>query len=459
MERPGVPLLTPLPPDDSRDRPGLNRRSLLRVLGAGVGGAAAVLSSGCGQAGGGRTLVRFWNGFTGPDGRTMLRMVQRFNAQNPDVQVLMQRMDWATFYNKLFVAGLGGRAPELFVLHTRALERFARSGFARANDDLVAGAAGIPVADLDANVWEAVAFEGQHYGLPLDVHPMGMYYNRRMFREAGVVDSKGEPLPPTDRAGFLEAAIKMTRPGKGGELDRWGFVFTNLETNVSTVMRQFGGAFFTPDYSRCTLDTPENVGGLQFCVDLIHRYKVAPPPENFDAWIGFRQGRIGMVFEGIYMLADLQKQADLDFAGAPAPLFDSHRAVAADTHNLCLRTGLEGKRLEATWRFVRFLSENSLDWAEGGQIPVRKSLRVTPRFEEMKVQSHFARQIPYVAYLPRVTFIFEFQTELNLAIEKTLRRRATPAQALEIAAANVNRIMARERNAWPTTLAAVAGDR
>src|SRR5262245_60289160 len=92
--------------------------------------AAALLpTAGCGQAGQGVVTVRFWNGFTGPDGRTMLRLVKRFNQQNPDVHVLMQRMDWSTYYNKLFVAGLGHRAPELFVVHTRAMLRFARAGF------------------------------------------------------------------------------------------------------------------------------------------------------------------------------------------------------------------------------------------------------------------------------------------------------------------------------------------
>ena len=72
-------------------------------------------------------------------------------------------------------------------------------------------------------------------------------------------------------------------------------------------MRQFGGAPFTPDAGRCTLDDPRNVAALQFCVDLIRRDHTAPPPENIDAWIGFRQGKVATAFEGIYMLADLQK--------------------------------------------------------------------------------------------------------------------------------------------------------
>ncbi|HZO90958.1 MAG TPA: ABC transporter substrate-binding protein [Chthonomonadaceae bacterium] len=402
--------------------------------------------TGCGNSGARKVTLRYWNGFTGPDGRTMLRLVKRFNEANPDVYVLMQRMDWATYYNKLFVAGMGHRAPEVFVLQTHAIERFAQSHFVRTVDDLVSSPNGLAISDIDANIWDSVAVRGRHYGVPLDIWPMGMYYNRRLFREAGIVDARGEPQPPRTRQEFLDAARRLTRDTNGdGMPDQWGFVFTNFQSNVYTVMKQFGGEMFTPDNARSLLNSPQNVAALQLCVDLIGKYKVAPPPENFDAWIGFRQGKVGMAFEGIYMLADLQKQQDLDFAGAPVPVLGDRPATWAGSHNLCLRADLKGPQLQAAWRFIKFLSDNSLDWAAGGQVPVRKSLRNTPRFQSMAVQAQFARQIPYARYMPKMTFAFEFQTEFNNAVEKALRGSATPQQALDVATANLNRIIARQR--------------
>jgi multiple sugar transport system substrate-binding protein len=387
--------------------------------------------------------IRFWNGFTGPDGRTMLRIVQRFNKENPNIHVLMQRMDWSTYYNKLYVAGIGNRAPEVFIIHTHAIARFANSGFVRSNDDLINGPNGINTHDLDANVWKMVEFSGKHYGLPLDCHLMGMYYNRSLFRQAGIVDSHGNPVPPTDRASFISDLQKLAKPGENGMNNQWGFVFTNFESNVYTFMRQFGGKFFTPDQSHCIMNNPQNVAALQFCVDLIQKYHVAPSPENYDSWIGFRQGKIGIAYEGIYMLADLQKQTDLDFGGAPVAQAGDHKAVWGDSHNICLRADLKGNELQAAWKFAKYLSDNSLDWAQGGQIPVRKSLRNTARFRSMKVQYAFSKQIPIVSYLPRLPFIFEFENEYDMAIEKALRGVITPQQALDTAADNINKIIAR----------------
>ena len=411
----------------------LSRR---RALGALTALAAAPLAGGCGTLGGARTSIRFWNGFTGPDGRTMLRLVRKFNDANPDVDVLMQRMDWGTYYNKLFVAGLGGRAPEIFVLHTHALLRFARAGFAAPLDPLLGD---FPAADLDPNVWAAAKVDGAHYGLPLDVHPQGMYVNRKLFRDNGLDPDK----PPASREEFIAALKKLKKPGKSGEPDQWGYVFTNFENCTNTVLRQFGGEIFTPDYSRCILNNPVNVDALAFCRSLIADGLV-PSPESFDSWIGFRQGRVGMAWEGIYMLADLQKQADLEFSGAPVPLLGKIPAVHAGSHNLCLKSGLSPKARDAAWRFMRFLSDNSLDWADGGQVPVRQSLRKSERFHKMAVQSQFARQIPYVRYLPQIPFIFEYETEYNLAIELILRGKAAPQEALATAERRVNEILHRE---------------
>jgi multiple sugar transport system substrate-binding protein len=433
--------------DNLRNR--ISRRTLLGRL---TPVAGALLATGAGGCGGGArpTSIRFWNGFTGPDGRTMLRMVKQFNAENPDVSVVMQRMDWNTCYNKLFVAGLGGRAPDVCVIHTRVMERFVRAGFLRANDDLAGGDHGLePLAttDLDANVWAGTEFDGRHYGLPLDVHAMGMYYNRTLLREAGLADASGNPRLPRNRSDFLGALREMTRPGDGRQADQWGFVFCNLEATLYTFMRQFGGEFFTPDYTRCILHNARNVEALQFCVDMVRRLRVAPPPENFDAWIGFRQGKVGITFEGIYMLADLQKQRDLDFGGAPVPIIGGQEAVFADSHNLCLRSDLAGAQLVGAWRFVKFLSDHSLDWATGGQIPVRQSLRAAPRFAEMQVQSAFARQVPYVTYFPRLPFIFEFMQEFLQGVERAMRGRMEPGPSLAAAEERINRVIAREQAA------------
>lgn len=428
--------------------PRLRLRSRLVVIAAVfaillLGMTAALI--GCGSSSD-QVTIRFWNGFTGPDGRAMLRMIKRFNAENPDIHILMQRMDWPPYYNKLFVAGLGGRAPEVFVIHAANIERFLQARFVRPLDDLVTGPDGIDTADFADTAWEAVRRGGAHYGVPLDVHPVGMYYNKTLLKRAGVVDARGEAAPPTTAEEFLDATLKVAAlPASGEARKNWGYVFTWLRTNIYTIMRQYGGQFFTDPPTRCVMNCPENVAALEFCVALIRTHKVVPPPENFDSWVGFLQGRVGIAFEGIYMLADLKKQTDLDWGAAPLPMLGRERAAWADSHVLCLRADIDERHRDAAWRFIKFLSDNSLDWAEGGQIPARTSLRETERFRAMYAQNEFSRQLPYITYLPPIPFIFEFQTEFDTAVEKALRGSVSARQALDDATRNINEILERRR--------------
>ncbi len=407
----------------------------------------ACLLAGCGDRSTHKTTIRFWNGFTGPDGRTMLGMIKRFNQENPDIHVTMQRMEWAMYYNKLFVAGIGNRAPEVFIIHAGNIERFMQANFLRPIDDLMAGPQGIDGNDFSENVWAALEKDGSHYGIPLDVHMLGMYYNKKLFREAGIVDERGEPKPPANRVEFVDALTRLTKDtNSDGRIDQWGYVFTWYRTNLYTFMHQWEGSFFTPDEKRCLLNDPGNIAALDFCSELLRDRKIAAPPENIDAWIGFRQGKVGIAFEGIYMLSDLIKQKDLEFGAAPLPVLGNVPAAWADSHTICLKNNLDAKTLEAAWRFAKFLSDNSLDWAEGGQVPVRKSLRDTERFRRMTTQYEFAKEIPYIRYVPRVPFIFEFLTEFDNAVEKSLLGSVRPKEALDDATDNINAILARREN-------------
>ncbi len=392
------------------------------------------------------TKLRFWNGFTGPDGRTMLKMVRQFNKENPDVQVKMQRIDWGTYYNKLFVAGIGKRAPDVFIIHADSMARFANANFLMPVDDLVAGTNGIDVSDIDENVWEATKINGKHYGIPLDIHPWGMYYNKKLFREAGITNKLGKAKPPTDRKEFLDALKKLKKDFDGdGVVDQWGFVFSFFPSLSRVFVLQWDGEIIDKNTKKCIMNQPEAVNAVQFLADLVNKDKLVPVPENMDGWLGFRQGKVGMVFEGIYMLADLQKQKDLEFGAAVIPKIGKKNASWVGTHELCLSPELKGKKKDAAWRFIKFLSDNSLDWAVAGQIPARKKIRAKERFKKMEAQYIFSKQIPYLIYFPPVQTVTEVMESYGYAIDKAIRGRCSAKKALDQAAEEYNKTLARQK--------------
>ncbi|MCW5942268.1 MAG: ABC transporter substrate-binding protein [Fimbriimonadaceae bacterium] len=392
----------------------------------------------------GRIELNFWNGFTGPDGRTMLRMIRRFNEQNPDVRVSMQRMDWATYYNKLMVAAMDGRGPEVFVIHASTLPRMHRAGFVSDVRGLFEGPEGVPQDDFDPYVLNQVRYGEKFVGLPLDIHPQGLYGNADMLKEAGFVDKDGHPRLPETREEFLSAARKMRKDLDGdGRPDVWGFALTLWRNNFQSLMPQFGGRYLD-EKGNADLDNPGNVAALEF-LSILQKEKLVPPPENGLGWVGYRQKKVAMVFDGVYMLGDLQRLNDMPYLGGPIPLIGKRPGTMADSHVLCVREGLDSRRRQASARFIKFLSANSVEWAGAGQVPARRSVRQDPEFLKMPVQSAFARQVPFMLYPPRTTILFELTLEIDLAVEKVMRGRTNPAEALRIADENAQRFLDRDR--------------
>ena len=150
---------------------------------------------------GNKIVIDFWNGFTGPDGKTMEKMVRQFQAENRDIQVRMQIIPWGTYYDKLTLSLAYGGAPEVFIMHAARLPEFAAFDTLQPLDPLFATAEPPLTPQKFATVpWQASFYKGRQLALPLDVHPIGLYYNTQLFKDAGIVDANGQAKPPRNAA-------------------------------------------------------------------------------------------------------------------------------------------------------------------------------------------------------------------------------------------------------------------
>ena len=405
--------------------------------------AVLILLAGCGrsrpvQSGNGPIVLEFWNGFTGPDGKTMEKIVTRFNAEHKDVQVRMQIIPWATYYDKVTLGLAYGGAPDVFILHTDRLPEYADSSALSCVDDLVSNGS-IDPNDFMERPWAAARWKRKQYALPLDCHPHGLYYNVDLFRKAGIAK------PPATLAEFTAAAKKLTIDRNGdGKPEQWGFAYTWLRTNAHTFLVQHDSGWLAKDIRRSDLTSENAREAFRAMTDLIYRDKVCPPPEGQDAWIGFRTGKVAMAIEGIYMLSSVEEQEGLRFAGAPCPQFGPVPAVWGGSHLLAMPARISPEHRKAAWEFMRYLSDHSLDWAKGGQVPVRKSILATPEFRRMSVQYEFSKRLPYVVYLPQSTAINQVLPFCDASVEAILNRIKPADDALFEAAGRIDRVLERQ---------------
>ena len=197
----------------------LTRQEFL-LLGASAGAGLALTGCGGGSTAvqgtgdGGKTYkgpkvnVAFWNGFTGGDGPFMLKLVEEFSSQDKKINVSMNRVEWEVYYQKVPSAVSTGEGPDVGIMHADQLGTNAARGVVIPLDD-VANALKLKESDFAPTVWNAGIYNNRRYGIPLDMHPLGFYYNKGLMEKAGLDPNK----PPQTRDDYEAALEEMKGAG------------------------------------------------------------------------------------------------------------------------------------------------------------------------------------------------------------------------------------------------------
>lgn len=432
----------------------LSRRNFLGV--AAAAGAGTVLA-GCGggtsgPAGGGEAkkgefgtgdkytgpnvTLAFWNGFTGGDGPFMRKLVEQFNQEHKNINVKMNVLQWGDFYSKLPNAVASGAGPDVGIMHIDQVATNAARNVIIPLDDIVDDLE-LEEGDFVEAVWKAGIYKDKRYGIPLDIHPLGFYYNKTLMQKGGVEEPPLEKQPYEDAIkSMMDAGVKnpfwitATWPGH--------IIFISL-------LNQYGGKLYNEDATEATFASPEGVEALEWYVSWIRR-GASPRNVAADAQAqAFRQGRNAFTWDGIWMMNEWAKIDGLEWGAAPVPQIGQQPAVWASSHNFVVtRQAQQDKnKLAASRVFIDWISEKSIEWAKSGQIPARNSVRESSEFQQLEVQSTLAKQLDHVVFPPAVPGIGDvtaptFEQAVNVAV----LGKAAPKQALESAAKKANDLLA-----------------
>ncbi|HOW71660.1 MAG TPA: sugar ABC transporter substrate-binding protein [Phycisphaerae bacterium] len=159
------------------------------------------------------------------------------------------------------------------------------------------------------------------YAVPLDFTPMMMYYNRKLFQQAGV------PFPRNGWSweDFLTTCKALTVMPPGAKMPtQYGFNFENVLPFWIPLLWTGGGDVLSPDGRRASgyLDGQATVEAVQFLADLILKHRVAPSIAERKILGGdaFLNGKAAMDLKGHWTLIDYHapdRQLDVGVVGLP----------------------------------------------------------------------------------------------------------------------------------------------
>jgi multiple sugar transport system substrate-binding protein len=390
--------------------------------------------------------INAWTGLTGDDKGRFEEMIKAFNSSQSDAEVVPSFYSWDLLHSKLVASAQTGGAPEVLMMWVTVLPEMVRMGALAPMDDLLAGS-GIKGDDFIPRAWNLGVVEGKRYGVPMDTHVLGLYYNTELFEKAGL-DPKKPPV--NSREEFVAAAKKLTTGP-----NQWGLAIPSSTAwpvrYWEGFLAQQNGKMFTDDRKKAAFNDAKGKAAFQFMSDLIHVHKVAPPVMT-DINKAFLTKQAAMILIGPWVINSALRQEGLKFSTAPMPKIFDRYATWGMGHQLVLGKQPDREKQVAAMKFIRYMSENSLTWVKGGQAPARRSILGSAEFKAMPLWNAFSPGIqpesgwtldPSIKAQTKV-FTHDPASPLVAAWESIVQQKKTVDQALADAEKGVNAILAEQ---------------
>ncbi|MES2202234.1 MAG: sugar ABC transporter substrate-binding protein, partial [candidate division FCPU426 bacterium] len=232
---------------------------------------------------------------------------------------------YTSYSQKIITQLSAGKAPDVVWVEVSLYTALQNAGALVPLNDLVEKNK-IDLSLQYPQVLERFSKDGKVYALPQDTAPIAcLYYNRKMFREAGLA----YPRDDWRWSDLVAAAKKLTKRGADGRFQVYGFEDNGQpgQPDWPGIVYANGGTL-VDDWrhpTRCTLDQPAAVEAIQFLSDIVNVHHISQLQANRESMLGgsqetFGAGRLAMFAGGIWFTPALRKVKDLDWDIAPMPM-------------------------------------------------------------------------------------------------------------------------------------------
>ena len=431
----------------------LSRRS---VLLGGVGAAGMAALAGCTASGrSSAEPMQFWHFLSGGDGVTMQGLIDDVNADQNAYAVRPTVLAWgAPYYTKLAMAGAGGRAPELAMMHSARVPGYAPGGLLDPWDLDLLSEYGVTEEDFSGPVWESTIVDGDIFGVALDAHPFICLYNTEICDAAGVLDSGGRLLRPGSPEDYLAMCREIAGHAEGHALS-YGFLGEGPQMwrLFYTLYAQHGKEMEFPQRGAAQIDGDAFVSSLEL-MHSIADDEIAASRGNEDSAIAeFAAGQSGMHYTGVWELVTMKDAGVPVDAGMIPPIF-GNEAVYADSHSFVLphQSSPDREMRGHAYALVAQLLRRSYDWAGAGHIPAYLPVTEGQEYKELLPQAHYAEAADHLVYDPPAWFTgsgSNFHLDFGQIVGSAITSGSGYDEAFESFQRHVDRILSRPNPANP----------
>ena len=407
-----------------------------------------------------RVVINYWEKWAGFEAQAMQTVVDDFNRSQDHIEVRLLSINPIDV--KLLLAASAGNPPDIAGLWSHSIPDFSEKGALTPLDEAMAG------AHLGADhyvpvFWDICRHKGFTWGLPTTPGCMALFYNKKLFREAGLDPDR----PPRTFAELESMSRRLTRVEltRDGRRVRIGFdeltpaelksrqyslvQVGHMPADAGMYVSAWGiwfGAKFYDGERRIMANDPGMLAAYHWLRDIVETYGVDNLRE-FGASFGqsqtsqspFLAGQAGMVLQGPWLKNFIEKYSpDIEWGVAPCPaapgVSDGAPVTYVESDIVVIPRG--AKHPHEAFEFIAYLQRQEV--AEKLATLQRKftTLReVSSTFVSghpnpaIKTFIELARS-PGARFVPRLPNWREYDIEMSIAAMRVRYLLMTPEQAL-----------------------------
>lgn len=264
--------------------------------------------------------VAFWG--EGEEKRIITQTVQDWQKKHPGIKVNLEHIP-SGYPEKIMSEVVGNKQPDIIFCEVNNFVTFYYKDILLDLTPFLKKDSSFKLNDFFPAAVARFKRNGKIYAIPRDTAPFAcVFYNKDLFRKNGI------PFPSDDwnLNELLGIAKKLTRDKSGRNAGEAGFDKDSVvQYGFSgwaylNFIYEFGGRIVDdPDNpKKCLFNEPAAVKGMQFSLDLAHRYFVSPTAEQMENTGQnpvqlFTSGRLAMFQSGIWETPNLRKSINGKF--------------------------------------------------------------------------------------------------------------------------------------------------
>lgn len=221
------------------------------------------------------TSTKYWQG-----------IANAFHQQNPNITVKVQTINWNDFDDHIKTLVQNHQYPD--VIEGDYFPDYAQEGLLYPAKDVTSPSTFSNLLPVFAKL---NTYNGTQYGMPFTTSSRTLFYNKKLFTQAGITSA------PTTWAQEQADAAKIKALG-GGKVG-FGLPLGSEEAQAESLLWFLGaGGGYQDASGHWTINSPDNVKALQFMSGMVKAGDTEPNPgtkNRTDLWQEFAQGSIGMI--------------------------------------------------------------------------------------------------------------------------------------------------------------------